>query len=702
MLAALFCCCAGQVPAEDEVEDVSTLEKELVRVEPPPRRDAAHNYVLPALALIFAAAFASRNFKSDIAAIKRRLAPTVAVSAAAADIIAEDQSFSDFAASFRAAPDASGTRSFQFPGQTKKEAANAADIALREFFPSAAKDLAMVRNYLSAIGRATDDAGRQKLLVDFSRQIGSLKRKATLPALLLIRQMTFAMEGLLNQLAEKPSSVTPSSLRTLTGAVNLMDKLCVPGLDPGLAGDAPARLLAVDDDAIGRRAIALTLEKAFAKPDVAEDGESALALTKEHVYDAIFLDVQMPGLDGFETCSRIHDTEANATTPVVFVTCHTDFEARAKSTRVGGHELISKPFLTFEVTLKALTLVLEGRLRVTAAQDASRLAEASKISNGSARVSSRPPAGPSVSIRRTKMATATASPAITASEKNSQNAAARAASAPLDSSFAVSHAEAPPGEGGSSAHGSEPSAEDFAREFFTRSAGQIEGMREEFKGLSATRDEEERQDILGSLYIKIHAIIAGAEQAQLHSISRLSAAMQALLKKLLESPALTTDSTVETTRTALELLDELCRNRLNPDLANPPLRVLVVDDDPVARRAISGALQLALEKPDTAESGEAALALAGEKSFDMIFLDILMPGMDGFTTCSKIHEASGNSKTPVVFVTGRGDMESRDQAMLSGGSGFIPKPVMPAEIRVTALTFCLRGRAGVLEGAAGS
>jgi CheY-like chemotaxis protein len=124
---------------------------------------------------------------------------------------------------------------------------------------------------------------------------------------------------------------------------------------------------------------------------------------------------------------------------------------------------------------------------------------------------------------------------------------------------------------------------------------------------------------------------------------------------------------------------------------------LVVDDDPVARRAISGALQLALEKPESAESGEAAVARAAEKSFDMIFLDILMPGMDGFTTCSKIHETSGNSKTPVVFVTGRSDMESRDQAMLSGGSGFIPKPVLPAEIRVTALTFCLRGRVGVLE-----
>ncbi|MEY2427799.1 MAG: two-component system, NarL family, sensor histidine kinase BarA, partial [Verrucomicrobiota bacterium] len=657
-----------------------------------------------ALALLFAAAFASRNLKSDIAAIKRRLAPAIPVPAAAAEIIAEDQSFSDFAASFKAAPDPAGTRNFQFPGQTRKEAANAADIALREFFPGAAKDLAIVRRYLSAIGRATDDAGRQKLLVDFSRQIGALKRKATLPALLLIRQMAFAMEGLLNQLAEKPSSVTSSSLRTLTGAVNLMDTLCVPGLNQDVADDAPVRLLAVDDDAIGRRAISFTLEKAFAKPDVAENGETALVLATEHVYDAIFLDVQMPGMDGFQTCSRIHDTETNRTSPVVFVTCLGDFEARAKSTRVEGHELIAKPFLTFEVTLKALTLVIEGRLRSAAARETARLAEeheATKASPTPAPASSRTPTGSTASIRRSEASTVSASPAVTARQKDSQNVAARGATAPRDSA-AVSQAEAPPGEGASSAHGSEQSPENFARQFFTRAPAQVEGMREEFQGLSATTDEEERQDILGSLYIKVHAVSAEAEQAQLHSIFRLSAAMQALLKKLLEFPALTTDSTVETTGAALELLEDLCRNRPNPDLANPPLRVLVVDDDPVARRAISGALQLALEKPDTAESGEAALALAAEKSFDMIFLDILMPGMDGFTTCSKIHETSGNSKTPVVFVTGRSDMESRDQAMLSGGSGFIPKPVMPAEIRVTALTFCLRGRAGVLQAAAGS
>jgi CheY-like chemotaxis protein len=57
-----------------------------------------------------------------------------------------------------------------------------------------------------------------------------------------------------------------------------------------------------------------------------------MALVSHISYDAIFLDVQMPGMDGFETCTKIHGTELNRETPVVFVTCQSDFDARAKST----------------------------------------------------------------------------------------------------------------------------------------------------------------------------------------------------------------------------------------------------------------------------------------------------------------------------------------------------------------------------------
>jgi DNA-binding response OmpR family regulator len=66
-------------------------------------------------------------------------------------------------------------------------------------------------------------------------------------------------------------------------------------------------------------------------------------------------------MDGFELCAKIRETEANRKTPIVFVTSHTDFDSRAKSALLGAHDLIGKPFLAFEITVKALTLVLRAR-----------------------------------------------------------------------------------------------------------------------------------------------------------------------------------------------------------------------------------------------------------------------------------------------------------------------------------------------------
>ena len=69
------------------------------------------------------------------------------------------------------------------------------------------------------------------------------------------------------------------------------------------------------------------------------------------------------GMDGFTVCSKIRETVLNRTTPVVFVTGHSDFKARTQAALSGGGDLIGKPFLTAEVTVKALTFALRGRLQ---------------------------------------------------------------------------------------------------------------------------------------------------------------------------------------------------------------------------------------------------------------------------------------------------------------------------------------------------
>ena len=158
-------------------------------------------------------------------------------------------------------------------------------------------------------------------------------------------------------------AVTPATLRTLATGADALNELCVPGLRADLFTNPPIRLLAVDDDVISRKAVSCALKKALNPADLAEDGEMALALATKHSYDVIFLDVEMPGMDGFEVCKRIHQTIPNARTPVVYVTIHNDFEARVQSTLSGGCGHIHKSCLTFEIAVKALTLALQGRIQ---------------------------------------------------------------------------------------------------------------------------------------------------------------------------------------------------------------------------------------------------------------------------------------------------------------------------------------------------
>ncbi len=117
----------------------------------------------------------------------------------------------------------------------------------------------------------------------------------------------------------------------------------------------------VDDEAISRRAVTYALEKAKLKAVSVENPEAALQMLAEKTFDLVFLDVDMPGMNGFELCTKLRALQRNKTTPVVFVTSLTDFESRANSTISGGNDLIAKPFLFIELTVKALVYILRGR-----------------------------------------------------------------------------------------------------------------------------------------------------------------------------------------------------------------------------------------------------------------------------------------------------------------------------------------------------
>ena len=235
--------------------------------------------------------------------------------------------------------------------------------SLPEFFEWARSQATTLCRLFAKASRSTDVEARHKLLLELSDLLRLFKERCSMPGLRPLWQLAYALEVLLKQLARNESLITASALKTAAGALDLVKVLSAEGISPNVAADAPIRLLAVDDDPVSRCALALALQKVFDPPDTAPDGQGGLALATDQSYDIIFLDVEMPGMDGFELCKKIRQTTPNRATPVVFVTRHSDFNSRARTAVAGGNELIGKPFLALEIALKALTLVLGSRQR---------------------------------------------------------------------------------------------------------------------------------------------------------------------------------------------------------------------------------------------------------------------------------------------------------------------------------------------------
>lgn len=101
--------------------------------------------------------------------------------------------------------------------------------------------------------------------------------------------------------------------------------------------------------------------------------------------------------------------------------------------------------------------------------------------------------------------------------------------------------------------------------------------------------------------------------------------------------------------------------------------ILVVDDTAINIDLLSGLLR-PLYKVKAAKSGEQALKILVKGSIDLVLLDIIMPGLDGYQTLEQIRATPETASTPVIFVSGNEEGGS-GQAVELGAQGFITKPV---------------------------
>lgn len=112
----------------------------------------------------------------------------------------------------------------------------------------------------------------------------------------------------------------------------------------------------------------------------------------------------------------------------------------------------------------------------------------------------------------------------------------------------------------------------------------------------------------------------------------------------------------------------------------PIQKVLVVDDSPTELANIRSILSDSGLQVVSAASGEEAVNMARMERPDLIFMDIVMPGMDGFAACREISHDTTTRDIPVVFVSVKNQKADRLWAQMQGGRGFISKPFVADDI----------------------
>jgi DNA-binding response OmpR family regulator/HPt (histidine-containing phosphotransfer) domain-containing protein len=430
------------------------------------------------------------------------------------------------------------------------------------------------------------------------------------------------------------------------------------------------KLLIIEDDPIVAHIYKTRLEKESYEVEVAPDGQSGFYRIYEYAPDAVVLDLMLPKMNGVEILKKIRaQAQFNKTPIIVFTNAYVPNMIQ-EAFQAGATLVFNKATLTPRQILDALnnTIFSSEAKSAETQPPAEPGAESTESASAPSEPSFRPggSGGPALATSN-KPATAPAQPAV---------AAAPAIVAPELSTDRDAEFQA-----------------ELHKTFMETSQDTITNLRRAMQDFTKAQDDTARLPKLLELYRRTHALTGSAGIAGVHSISQIAAALEVLLKELYEKPKNINASTLRTVAHSIDFINELFNNGGGADLMDSkPVSILVVDDEILSRRAITYALEKASLKSVSVEDPQTALQLTSENAYDLIFLDVQMPGMDGFELCTKIRAHPCNKTTPVIFVTSLTDFKSRARSSLSGGTDLIAKPFMFIELSVKGLTYVLRNR----------
>lgn len=109
-------------------------------------------------------------------------------------------------------------------------------------------------------------------------------------------------------------------------------------------------------------------------------------------------------------------------------------------------------------------------------------------------------------------------------------------------------------------------------------------------------------------------------------------------------------------------------------------KVLVVDDSNTDLSNIQGIVSNAGYQVITATNGKEAIEAANNHKPDLIFLDVIMPEVDGYETCRELNGGASTKQIPVVFVTSKSQKADKVWGQMQGGKAYVTKPYTPDDI----------------------
>jgi DNA-binding response OmpR family regulator len=111
-----------------------------------------------------------------------------------------------------------------------------------------------------------------------------------------------------------------------------------------------------------------------------------------------------------------------------------------------------------------------------------------------------------------------------------------------------------------------------------------------------------------------------------------------------------------------------------------PQSVLIVDDEPMARTLLRLMLVRAGFNVSEAENGLDAIAKVKKNRPDIILLDVMMPGMDGFMVCESIRGFDDMANLPIIMLSAKTDLDSINRGLRLGATKYLTKPISPEDL----------------------